>query len=504
MSARSRLGSGERSARTPLPARALWWILAIWLASLGFRVVYLTVINPDQPLTGDGLYYHLLGNRLADGDGFSSPTGLGVAEEIADHPPGYPAMLSLASRVGLDSRDEHRLVSALVGSLAIPFLGLAGGRLAAARRRGPPPAPRVVAWAAIAAASLAALDVNMWVWDPLILAEPLVLAAVAAWLYGALAYDDDPSWGSALGLGLAFGIAAATRSELLVAVLVIPVLLYRRRRQLTWGRFVVHGAAMAAGLVLFLGPWVWSNLHRFEEPVVMTTGLGTTMVQGNCTPGFYGPYTGYSDFACFDRTRSVVTPEMDASQRDVLGREIATDYIGRNLGRLPVVAVARVARTFGFFRPVQQSGIIEGVELRGPHWVVWGGLISWQLLLPLGVAGVVLARREGRLIAPVVAVTGAVVFAVALTQGADRYRMALEPLLIAYAGFAIALSLAVVGRSTPALADTGPGRWLRKWSPRPEAQVSESQPPGDPSPGADDQSSERTAVASSPSATSRS
>lgn len=113
MSARSRLGSGERSARTPLPARALWWILAIWLASLGFRVVYLTVINPDQPLTGDGLYYHLLGNRLADGDGFSSPTGLGVAEEIADHPPGYPAMLSLASRVGLDSRDEHRLVSAL-------------------------------------------------------------------------------------------------------------------------------------------------------------------------------------------------------------------------------------------------------------------------------------------------------------------------------------------------------------------------------------------------------
>ena len=136
--------------------------------------------------------------------------------------------------------------------------------------------------------------------------------------------------------------------------------------------------------------------------------------------------------------------------------------------------------------------------------MVWGGLISWQLLLPLGVAGVVLARREGRLIAPVVAVTGAVVFAVALTQGADRYRMALEPLLIAYAGFAIALSLAVVGRSTPALADTGPGRWLRKWSPRPEAQVSESQPPGDPSPGADDQSSERTAVASSPSATSRS
>lgn len=474
MRAPSWLPSGERSARTPLPARALWWILAIWMATLGFRVLYVSVINPDQALTGDGIYYHEMANNLADGGGFVRGRASTLQpEEVADHPPGYPVALGLASSIGLDSEDEHRLVSALIGSLAVPFLGLAAGRLAGARRRGPPPTPRVVAWAAVAAATIAALDVNMWVWDPLILAEPLVLAAVAAWFYGALVYDDEPSWGAALGLGLAFGVAAATRSELLVAALVMPVLLYRRRRQLTWARCAGHAVAMGAGLVLLVGPWVWSNLHRFEEPVVMTTGLGTTMVQGNCTAGFYGPYTGYSDFACFDRTRSVVTPGMDASQRDVLGREIATDYIGRNLGRLPVVAVARVARTFGFFRPVQQSGIIEGVELRGPHWVVWGGLISWQLILPLGVAGVVLARREGRLIAPVVAVTGAVVFAVALTQGADRYRMALEPLLIVFAGYAVARGLAVVGRSTPALADTGPGRWLRKWSPTPEPELPE-------------------------------
>ncbi|MBL0202817.1 MAG: hypothetical protein GX471_18100 [Candidatus Microthrix parvicella] len=469
----------ERSARTSLPARALWGILAIWLASLGFRVLYVSVINPDQALTGDGLYYHLLGNRLAEGEGFVSLTGLGGVEEVADHPPGYPVLLGLSSRVGLDSRDEHRLVSALFGSLVVPFIGLAAGRLAGRRRRGPPPAPRLVAWAAISAAVIAAIDVNMWVWDALILAEPLVLAAVGAWLYGMLAYDDEPSLVAALGLGVAFGVAAATRSELLVAVAVLPVLLLRARH-LPWRRLAVHGVAMGAGLVLLVGPWVWINLHRFSEPVVMTTGLGTTMVQGNCTAGFYGPYTGYSDFACFDRTRSVVTPGMDASERDVLGREIASDYIGRNLGRLPVVATARVARTFGFFRPVQQSGFIEGVELRGPHWVVWGGLISWQLLLPLGVGGVVLARREGRLIAPVLAVTGAVVVAVALTQGADRYRMALEPLLIAYAGYAVARCLSVVGRSTPALADTGLGRWLRKWSPTPEAPLLGSPTPEEP------------------------
>jgi hypothetical protein len=86
---------------------------------------------------------------------------------------------------------------------------------------------------------------------------------------------------------------------------------------------------------------------------------------------------------------------------------------------------------------------------------------------------VVLARREGQLIAPVILVAGSVVAAVSLTQGADRYRMALEPLMIAYAGLAAARCLAVVGRSTPAMADTGLGRWLRKWSPTPEPPVVE-------------------------------
>ncbi|MCB1027831.1 MAG: hypothetical protein KDB24_08735, partial [Microthrixaceae bacterium] len=358
-------------------------------------------------------------------------------------------------------------------SLTVPLLGLAAGRLAGTRRRGPPPAPRVVAWAAVAAATIAALDVNMWIWDPLLLAEPLVLTAAAAWLLACLVYDDRPSLGVALTVGLTLGVAAATRSELLVAGAVVPWLLWRNRGQ-TLPRLATHGAVMVSGLVLLVGPWVWTNLHRFDEPVVMTTGLGNTMVQANCDAAFYGPATGYSDFTCFSRTRTLVSPDMDDSEKDVLFRRIATNYISENRARFPVVAAARVARTFGFFRPTQQVGYMEGVELRGPHWAVWSGIVSWQLLLPVGVAGVVLARRNGRLIAPVLLVTGAIVMAVSLTQGADRYRMALEPMLIAYAGFAVARCLAVVGRSTPALADTGLGRWLRKWAPEPEPEEATS------------------------------
>ncbi|MEZ5380781.1 MAG: hypothetical protein R2754_03175 [Microthrixaceae bacterium] len=451
-----------------LPALALYLILAIWLAALGFRVLYVTQINPDPDLTGDGVFYHGLANDLADGEGFRlRRLDFSSRREVADHPPGYPVLLSLASRAGLDSLDDHRLVTALVGSLSVPLLGLAAGRLAGAGRRDKRASQRLASWAAVSAAVLAALDVNMWVWDPLLLAEPLVLVAAAAWLYSSLVYDDRPSLVAAGAMGLTLGVAAATRSEVLLAALVVPVLLWRHRA-LPWTRLALHGAVAGAATAVVLGPWVWTNLHRFEEPVIMTTGLGNTLVQANCDAAFYGPATGYSDYNCFSRTRSLVSPEMDESEKDVLFRRIGLDYIKDHPTRFPVVATARLARTFGLFRPVQQVGYMEGVELRGPHPVVWAGVVSWQLLMPLGIAGVVLARREGTLIAPVVAVAAAVVLAVALTQGSDRYRMALEPLLIAYAGLAVARGLAVVGRSTPALKPTGLGRWLRKWSPRPD------------------------------------
>lgn len=472
--------AGPTLRRVGVPQQALYWILAIWILALGFRVLYVTQINPDQPLTGDGIYYHSLGNDLADGAGFKMRTRnfFGEPEEAADHPPGYPVLLGLASAIGLDSIEDHKMASALVGSLAVPLVGLAAGRLAG-RRRDRTPSERMVGWAAIAGAGLAAVSVNMWVWDALVLSEPLVLTAIAAWFYALLVYDDHPGVGAALSGGLALGVAVATRSELLIAVAVFAVVLWRQRR-IGIHRLALHGAMMGVGVAVLLGPWIYINLHRFHEPVIMTTGLGTTMVQANCDAAFSGPAIGYSDFTCFSRTRSLVTPEMDASEIDLLNREVATDYLKAHAPQVPLVMAARVSRTMGFFRPSQQASYMEGVELRGPHSVVYASLLSWQLLLPVGITGVVLARREGQLIAPVVAVGASILFAVALTQGADRYRMALEPLMLAYGGYALARCLAVVGRSTPALADTGSGRWLRKWSPTPEPRnvaVTSGEPP---------------------------
>ena len=119
--------------RVAVPGRVLWVVLAIWMVALGFRVAYITKINPDQPLTGDGGYYNALGNSLPK-EGFRRAFEFSmVAEETAAHPPGYPVLLSLGSRIGLTTPDDHRILTALVGSLAVPLLALSAGRLAGRR-----------------------------------------------------------------------------------------------------------------------------------------------------------------------------------------------------------------------------------------------------------------------------------------------------------------------------------------------------------------------------------
>ncbi|MBK7322757.1 MAG: hypothetical protein IPI82_10015 [Candidatus Microthrix sp.] len=367
--------------RVAVPGRVLWVVLAIWMVALGFRVAYITQINPDQPLTGDGGYYHALGNSLPK-EGFRRAFEFSmVTEETAAHPPGYPVLLSLGSRIGLTTPDDHRMLTALVGSLAVPLLALSAARLAGRRRRGPPPSARMVGWAAIGAAVIATVNVNMWSWDALILAEPLVMTATSLWLYALLVYDDRPGPGAVLTAGLALGVAAATRSELILAGVVILVLLWRHR-SLPWQRLALHSAAFGAGALMVLGPWLWSNMHRFEEPVLMTTGVGTTMLQGNCDSAFYGPLTGYSDYSCFDRSRSLMNLDMDASERDLVARNIAGDYIQTHRARLPVVAAARIAPHVRLF----SAGTAELLH-RGPGAArpALGG-VGWAHLVAVAVA----------------------------------------------------------------------------------------------------------------------
>src|SRR5207302_2309854 len=108
------------------------------------------------------------------------------------------------------------------------------------------------------------------------------------------------------------------------------------------------------------------------------------------------------------------------------------DYAGNHVGRLPVVAFARLGRTFEFFRPLQGAdfeAFYEGADLT----VERAGLVVFYLLAALAVAGALQLRRHKAelwiLLAPFVLVA-----LVSVTSyGFTRFRVAAEPSLIVLA-----------------------------------------------------------------------
>jgi asparagine N-glycosylation enzyme membrane subunit Stt3 len=127
-------------------------------------------------------------------------------------------------------------------------------------------------------------------------------------------------------------------------------------------------------------------------------------------------------------------------------------------GRLPLVMLARIGRTWSVFRPGDMIDFNAGEDR--DRWVTRLGLIFYYPTLLLGiVGGVELWRRRRRvwwvLVVPAIAVT----IGVALTYGQTRFRAAAEPSLALFAA---------VGIVTLLRALTGTGE--RERAPEPERE----------------------------------
>jgi hypothetical protein len=224
---------------------------------------------------------------------------------------------------------------------------------------------------------------------------------------------------------------------LLVPLAVLARTLARRQRL----RLAVVGCAVGAAMVL---PWVTFNLVRFENPVLLSTGIGNTLAAGSCDATYYGRLIGYYD-VCYTGPY----PEgVDESEHDRAPREYALDYIDAHTSRIPVVVAARVGRLWDVFKPGQTTMLDWWIEGRGraPSWMSLG---VFYALVPFAVAGLVLMRKRKIAILPVVAPMVIATLAAATTFGITRYRAPSE------IGLVLAAAIGVVAAWS----------WLRtRWS----------------------------------------
>ena len=338
----------------------------------------------------------------------------------ASHPPLWTMMLVFAYAIGLKTYLAQLLGACVVGAAAVFMTGLVA-REVAGRRAG------------LIAAVVAALYPNYWINFGLGLGETILLLIIGGVLLAAIRFWRRPSTRGAVTLGLLCALAALTRAEqiLLLVLVFVPLVLVVRGASAR-RRLALIGVGLATSLVV-LAPWVGFNLARFDKPTYLSTDSGSTVASANCGPTYSGTWLGYEDVFCLSR----VTPKtLDESVADAKLRHVGLAYAGAHVTRVPIVVVARAARELGLFKPLQQLRLEQEINGR-PYDPAFIGLLMFYALSLLAIAGAVTLRRRRVTLVPFVGILVGVVVTSMLTFGETRYRVPLDVAVVVLGAVAL-------------------------------------------------------------------
>ncbi len=385
------------------------------IAGTGFvwRVVFVLVWGRSTLVFGDGLFYHEQALTIANGYGYIEPIRFGYlrgAVASAVHPPLFSTVLGgatrLAQAIGITAADGvrfHQLCCAVISTCAVVAVACAARRIAG---------DRAGLFAALIGCALPAF----WANDAVVMSESLVALVVALVILQVLRYRDHRSFANIVLLGVACGAAALTRSELLLFAPVLGVPLMLRDPlpdRSSWQRATRRVVLLGATVALVLMPWVIRNERAFAKSVALSTNIGSMIAGANCAQTYSGPLLGSWTIGC-----QGVEPQGDESVASKAFLERGLDYARAHKSRIPIVALARVGRTFEVFRPLDD----RNDDGRSP-WVEWVNVGSFFPLQVLAIFGIVKLRRARMAVWPFVEIFGIVLFASMLGYGVTRFRV---------------------------------------------------------------------------------
>lgn len=408
---------GPRFAGRPawtVPTRWSPWAIRLAVISViggVWRLGYLVAAKWGDPLLlNDSLYFSLQASLNSEGHWFEEGLTGGPG---AEHGPLTSLYLTPWS-IGGWAHTEQRLGITVVGLAVVPLVGLLARRVGGDR-------------VGLIAAAIAVVYPNLWLNDSLVMSETIAIVLVTLALFVAVGADDAPTARAGALVGFLIGLAALTRSELALLAPLGALTMWRRTRAPV-PRLVPPAALLAAALVT-VSPWIVYNLARFEHPVLMTTNEGTTLLGANCDITYYDQVGGWN-LLCLD----AVTPEdyADASLRSAAQRDVALAYVRDHLERVPVVMVARLARTvdlYGLNHLVHMD-----VDEEKAAWAVWAGIgMFWVLAVAAVVGWRELRRRDVRARTWLAGPIGAVLVTAVLIYGFHRLRAPAEPAIVVLA-----------------------------------------------------------------------
>jgi len=389
---------------------------AVAAGALVLRVVYVLLLARHVPVAGDSQFFHGESLLISRGHGFIEPfvwAAYRISAPTAAHPPLYPLVLAAASLAGIKSWLGQRLLGCVFGAAAVIGIGLLGRGVGGER-------------VGVGAAVIAALYPTLVAADGALMSESLYGLLIVAVLLLALRLRERGEARAAGVLGVLIGLAALTRSEalMLLVLLVLPLALLARARRLALI------ASALAGCVLVLAPWVIRNATVFHELTLISHNDSTVLAGANCGATYWGPDLGGWSFDCISPRRTL----REGAQAATWRREGLRDA-GQHLGRLiSVVLPVRVLRTWDLWHPRRLLGYAEGRA----RWAEEAGTYVYFALLALAVFGVVVLRRANvQAIAVLLVPALLVTISSAIGYGVPRFRQAAEPSIVVLAAYAL-------------------------------------------------------------------
>jgi len=329
----------------------------------------------------------------------------------AKRPPGYPYFLAAVFAVMGPSQAEPpllavRMVQALLGGALCAVVFIIGKNLFGQA-------------AGLAAAAVAAFDPFLAYFSGLILTETLFAFLLAAG-FACLLKTEGGSVRYAVAAGLVLGAATLVRSS---ALPMLPLtaaawILLRWRRP----RAVRTALVLAAVSMLVQVPWAVRNHRQTGTFTFATLSGGMSLYEGTCPDADGGP--------AIDKIHW--PPElgaMDEAEKDAWLYHAALGFIKDDPLRIVRLAGVKLARFWSIFPNFS--------EYRRP--LVMAISAAWMVpVMALTVAGLVLERKRLRTAA--VLLVPAVWFSAlhSVFVGSIRYRAPVMPLLVVFAGAALA------------------------------------------------------------------
>jgi len=404
------------------PRRFMIGVTSIAVVGLLWRAIYILLYKRGgqdacggQLLCGDAIYYAAQAKANAGGAFFSDPFVAG--QPAADHPPMAALVLTPINLI-TSNLVIQRFVMALIGTATVVVIGYLARRVARSGQGSFTGRADTIGWIA---AFLAAANANLWMNDGLLMSESIAALGIAVSLLLVYRFADEPTAKNASWLGVGVGLTMLARAEmgLLLPLVVLPMVLFSKR--LGWRQRLGRLATVGGLVVVVLAPWTVWNATRFQEPVLISTNDGITLIGANCQPTYYEGGVGFWVLSCRDEAFNRLDPSLDQSQVSAALRSQAMDFITHNKRALPHVAEVRIRRIWNLYYPHQMVYLNKGEGREG--WASWIGIGMADALLVLSVFGSVWLWKKRIPIWPLVA-TAVISSVTALAfYGIARFRL---------------------------------------------------------------------------------